>query len=275
MTDQRQIQKVSYKVFGTGPVSILLLRGLGRWSDHWLGFDQRLANAGYRVISVDNRGFGASSEAKLPPGGSIQDLAEDVAAIVSREAPEGAVVVGVSLGGMIGLALASTRPQLVRGLMIINSSVAAAKLKRISGRALAAILSALLGFKTGYYKIACVLLSLGASAAHRQQLAQMWSDIDSKMKPDPWRMLWQLKAARCFHGMSELMAIKCPVTVVRSTGDLFVDPANSDFIHRQIKGSSLVSHPTAGHEITFEDPDWLTSAIKKFAVESTGQNRLV
>lgn len=275
MTDQRQIQGVSYKVLGAGPVSILLLRGLGRWSDHWLGFDQRLANAGYRVISVDNRGFGASNEAKLPPGGDIQDLAEDVASIVSMEAPEGALVIGVSLGGMIALALASTRPQLVRGLMIINSSVAAAKLKRISGRALTAVVSAIMGFKTGYSKIATVLLSAGASDAQIQQLAQQWSDIDSKMKPDPWRILWQLKVARRFHGLSELMTLRCPVTVVRSAGDLFVDPANSDFIHRQIKGSNLVSHPTAGHELAFEDPDWLTTVIRKFAAESAGQNRLV
>jgi pimeloyl-ACP methyl ester carboxylesterase len=275
MTNQRQIQGVAYKVSGSGPVSILLLRGLGRWSDHWLGFDQRLAERGYRVISVDNRGFGASSAAPLPRGSDIQDLTEDVAAIISKEAPQGAFVVGVSLGGMIALSLAATRPQLVRGLMMINSSVAASKLRRMSGRAIIAVLSALMGIKTGYSKIAAVLLGATAGDAKRQQLAQQWSDIDAKLKPDPWRILWQLKIARRFHGLYELMTVKCPVTVVRSSGDLFVDPANSDFIHRQIKGSSLLSHPTAGHELAFEDPDWLSSMIQNFATETANEHRLV
>jgi pimeloyl-ACP methyl ester carboxylesterase len=71
------------------------------------------------------------------------------------------------------------------------------------------------------------------------------------------------------------MTVKCPVTVVRSSGDLFVDPANSDFIHRQIKGSSLLSHPTAGHELAFEDPDWLSSMIQNFATETANEHRLV
>ncbi len=272
---QRQVRGVSYKVMGDGPLSILLLRGLGRWSDHWLGFDRRLAEAGFRVISLDNRGFGLSRDSILPKNIAIQDLAEDVAAIASKEAPQGALIVGLSLGGMIALSLASTRPQLVRGLMIINSSVSGANLKRISGRAISVLASALLGFKNSYVNLASVLLSSGSSPERRQELALRWSEIDQNAKPDPWRIMRQLITAKQFNGLAELASVKCPVTVIRSEGDLFVDPANSDFIHRQIKGSSLISHPTAGHELAFEDPDWLFSAIKKFAAESTSQNRLV
>ncbi len=273
--DWTEVEGIGYKVYGDGPLTILLLRGLGRWSEHWLGFDQRLAESGYRVISVDNRGFGASSAARLPSGNGILDLAEDVAAIVSREAPEGALVIGVSLGGMIALGLAATRPQLVRGLMLVNSSVGAGTFKRISRPALMAVLTAILGVKKGYSSLAAVLLSNSATADARHNLAERWLEIDKKQRPDPWRIISQLKMARRFYGLPELLSIRCPAVVIQSTGDLFVDPANSDFIHRQIKGSILLSHPTAGHELAFEDPQWLTSQIQNFAKQLTGQNRLV
>lgn len=263
----RSIHGVSYNVYGSGSTTVVLLRGLGRWSDHWLGFEKVLVAKGLRVISVDNRGFGKSQMPKPEKNLRLDMLADDVALIIAKEAPNGAHVVGVSLGGMIGLALAAHRPQLVKSLLVVNSSVASAKLRRLSNNAVSALASVTLRAKRGYQKLAQCLLGDAVNQELIQKLAKEWSAIDQDTKPQLGMVWSQLMAAKKFGGDVEMASIKCPVTIVKSEKDLFVDPANSDYIHKNIRGSTIVRHPTAGHELAFEDPSWFADVITK-SVES-------
>ena len=252
---------IYYRVSGSGK-TVVLLRGLARWSEHWLDFDKTLVDQGFRVITIDNRGFGLSAAVSSPGALSIHDLADDVAQVISRESPAGAHIVALSLGAMIGLTVAATRPQLVRSLMMVNSSVGSSGLPRISKRALLVILQVLLTGKRGYGSLAKLLLSAGTSPGKREKLATAWAAIDAKTKVSA-RQLWrQLKAARAFSGSVELSAVQCPVTVVRCDGDEFVDPRNSNYIHKMITHSKLVVHSSAGHELAVDDPDWFAERIK-------------
>lgn len=259
---EKKEKGIHYIVKGSGATTLVLLRGLARWSEHWLDFDSRLVAEGFRVVVIDNRGFGKSDAVVNGNELSLYDLADDVAEIVSKESPAGAYIVGLSLGGMIGLALAATKPQLVRGLMMVNSSVGASKLPRISKRALWSILQVFLVGRQGYRALASLLLHPGAKMEKREHLTNSWADIDSRSKISA-RELWrQLKAARSFSGLIEMSAAQCPVTIVRCDGDQFVDPRNSDFIHKCITHSKLVRHPAAGHELAVDDPEWFISTIK-------------
>lgn len=91
-----------------------------------LGTDLRLWDAvlpllpSIRAIRFDKRGHGLSDR-----GGavSIDDLAEDAAALIETVAGGPVVFVGLSIGGMIGQALARIRPELVRGLVLSNTAV--------------------------------------------------------------------------------------------------------------------------------------------------------
>jgi pimeloyl-ACP methyl ester carboxylesterase len=268
-TSQERQATIGYQVKGSGSNTLVLLRGLGRWSDHWLGFDDVLAARGYRVITIDNRGFGKSRQIPVGKGAEIRLFAEDAASVIAREAPYGAHVIGTSLGGMIGLALAATRPQLIRSLTIINSSVAASGKRRLSARGVMALAHVALGLNKGYMRLAHSLLGKNSPQELRGQLAAKWSAIDVVTPLTLKTVMRQISAARKFKGLVEAAAIRCPVMVVKSESDLFVDPANSDFIHRQIKGATLVSHPSAGHEITFEAPDWLSSEIDRFVAHGS------
>ena len=73
-----------------------------------------------RIIRYDKRGHGLSTF----PGGpfSIDDLASDLAGLLDQLGLQGAVVVGLSVGGMIAQALAATRPDLVRGLVLCDTA---------------------------------------------------------------------------------------------------------------------------------------------------------
>lgn len=257
---ERTANGIGYRVSGSGDKVIVLLRGLARWSDHWLGFDEALASHGYKVIAIDNRGFGRSASLSVK-NLNIAQMAEDVAGVITKEAPAGAHVVGVSLGGMIAICLASLKPQLVRSLMIVNSSVASSRLSRISRRALLSVGSLLIRSNKGHAKLANTLMGKETPPSRKAELAEGWKKIDFNAVVK-LRQLWsQLMAARKFSGHIEMAAIRCPVSVIKGGADAFVDPQNSDFIQKSIRGAQLIVHPSAGHEIVFEDPEWMTKKI--------------
>lgn len=90
-----------------------------------LGTDLRLWDAvlpllpAIRAIRFDKRGHGLSD---LSGPHSIADLAEDVIALIQELAAGPVVLVGLSVGGMIGQQLAATRPDLVRALVLSNTA---------------------------------------------------------------------------------------------------------------------------------------------------------
>jgi len=268
--EQKSCNGIYYFVQGSGLTTVVLLRGLGRWSEHWLGFEGLLVSRGLRVITIDGRGFGKSRQTKISSKMTMVDLADDVAQVLTKESPAGAHLVGLSLGGMVAISLAAMNPQLVRSLMIVNSSVSASGMKRLTRRALVSIIKVICRTKYSYQALTEAVLSAHTTAAKKNAMAEAWSDIDGRHKI-PLAQLWhQIIIARQFNGSMEMASLRCPVTVIRCAADRFVDPSNSDFIHRNIKGSQLISHPTAGHELAVDDPEWFANVIINFV--STPQN---
>jgi len=75
---------------------------------------------GLRIIRADKRGHGLS---ELTPGPyTIEGLADDAAALLDRLEVTGAAVVGLSIGGMIAQSLAARRPELVRGMVLMDTA---------------------------------------------------------------------------------------------------------------------------------------------------------
>lgn len=72
---------------------------------------------GLRTIRYDKRGHGLSDEAR--PGWTIADHANDLAGLLDHLGVANAVVCGLSVGGMIAQALASSRPDLTRAIVLM------------------------------------------------------------------------------------------------------------------------------------------------------------
>ena len=88
-----------------------------------LGTDFRIWNAvvarlgpRIRTIRYDMRGHGLTEA--TPGDYAIVTLADDLAALLEALRVRGAVVVGLSVGGMVAQALAARRPELVRALVL-------------------------------------------------------------------------------------------------------------------------------------------------------------
>ena len=75
---------------------------------------------GLRLIRYDNRGHGLSTCTEPPY--RIDDHAADLAGLLDELQVREAVVVGLSVGGMIGQKLAGSRPDLVTGLVLCDTA---------------------------------------------------------------------------------------------------------------------------------------------------------
>lgn len=104
---------------GDGPV-VVLLHGLAGSSRELLPTAQALP--GYRVLLVDQRGHGAST--RLPNDLSRDAFVGDVVAVLEELVPgQRAVLVGQSMGAHTAFLVAVARPDLVKGLVMLEGHV--------------------------------------------------------------------------------------------------------------------------------------------------------
>lgn len=85
------------KVWGEGP-PVVLIHGWPLSADSWDPISHALAEAGFKAISYDRRGFGRSSQ---PSGGYDYDtFADDLSAVMKfHDAVDDVTLVGFSMGG--------------------------------------------------------------------------------------------------------------------------------------------------------------------------------
>lgn len=92
-----------------------------------LGTDLRVWDAmlpllpkGLRIVRYDKRGHGLSES--FPAPYAMDDHVADLAALLDTLGISGAVVVGLSIGGLIAQGLAASRPDLVRALVLMDTA---------------------------------------------------------------------------------------------------------------------------------------------------------
>lgn len=103
---------------GQGP-TLVLSHALALDRHMWDAVSAELS-AHCTVVRYDTRGHGRSPASESPFG--IDDLADDAAAVIRSLGRGPVVFAGLSLGGMVGQALAARHPSLLRGLVVINSA---------------------------------------------------------------------------------------------------------------------------------------------------------
>ncbi len=114
---ETSLGSLAYDERGDGPAIVLLPSGAHDRHD----FDElrALLPDRFRSISLDWPAHGGSPPGRPPASAmTFADLAEE---LVARLAPEGAVVVGNSVGGFSAARLAIRRRELVRGLVLVDS----------------------------------------------------------------------------------------------------------------------------------------------------------
>jgi pimeloyl-ACP methyl ester carboxylesterase len=134
-TDGLMLHARDYPAEGDGPVKlpVICLHGLTRNGKDFDGLAPWIAARGRRVLAVDVRGRGLSqwdpqADYRMPT------YADDVARLMEAAGLDHAVFVGTSMGGLITMEVAATRPDLVAGAVIndVGPVLAPAGLMRIA-----------------------------------------------------------------------------------------------------------------------------------------------
>ncbi|MFR9727874.1 alpha/beta fold hydrolase [Saccharopolyspora sp. MS10] len=108
--------KLYYEARGDGPPLLLIQGGLSE-AGAATQLAEHLSAAGHRVITYDRRGLSRSETTSPEPPVTVGLHAADAAALLDAVATEPALVVGPSIGAVIGLHLTTARPDLVELLV--------------------------------------------------------------------------------------------------------------------------------------------------------------
>jgi 3-oxoadipate enol-lactonase len=223
---------------GEGPI-VVLSHALGCDLHMWDGVAAILARA-HTVLRYDHRNQGASEVIAGPL--TMHMLADDAAELIEREA-EGEPVhfVGLSMGGMTAQALASKYPQLLRSLVIANSSSHyadlspwRARVETVKAQGVAAIAP---GALARWLTPAYVGTPEGAAAARALR------DTLQRTDPDGYVATCDALAAIDFRDSNRKIAV--PTLVIAGTRDEATPVAMSETIVASIPHARLVTIATA------------------------------
>lgn len=110
-------RSIGYLASGQGPV-IIRLHPVGLNAHFWDSVtDYLLVN--YRIIAIDCPGHGDSDVTLAFL--SLDEIVGDICTLIAALVPQGAVIAGCSLSGMLTQGVALRRPDLVRGVVISNA----------------------------------------------------------------------------------------------------------------------------------------------------------
>lgn len=263
---------IAYTIAGEGP-PLIMLRGLGRTIEHWLGYQKSL-ETDFRVVTMDLRGIGRS-QAPCRWTTSIFDLADDVVALLDHLEIPAAHVLGVSLGGMITLALGIKAPERCLSLIPINTSVGGLGSLRLHPKVLAGMGPALLEMRAAAPQRCLVDLLVGPAcpADLRQEVANTYAEITSKDGTIYFdTVAKQLVAAARFRVLRNLKKLRVPTLLVYGTEDRFVPNINSRKLAGYLPEGTLMPIIGGGHELSIDKGPELKAVVIRW-VKDLDQRR--
>lgn len=235
----------------------VLLRGLMRETRHWGDFPaQFAAAAGVAVHTLDLPGNGRRYA--LPSPASVAALAADVHAQWQESCAGPVRVLALSLGGMVAIDWARQQPEVVAGLVLCNTSVRpySTPWQRFQPRAWPRLARLLLGRPAPDVVERDILqLTSAHPDAHEDQLAD-WQRWRAECPVSRVNLLRQLRAAAAYHSPN-----RAPVAtrILCSRGDRLVAARCSERL-AAAWAVPLQVHPSAGHDLPLDDPDWVIRA---------------
>lgn len=244
---------LSYELTGPEDAPVLVFsNSLGTTFRMW--DDQMpLVEEKFRVLRYDHRGHGGS---EVPDGPySIEELGRDLLALLDRLGVEKFSYCGLSVGGMVGMWLASESPERVQRLVLCCTS-------------------ALLGPRALWDERAAVARSEGVSALTGAVLERWYTSALFERDPaaiEKTAAMLDATPGEGYAGCCEairdmdlrdrLGEIVAPTLVIAGFDDPSTPPEHGQLIREGIEGATLVVIPEAAHLANIEQPDLFNGAV--------------
>jgi pimeloyl-ACP methyl ester carboxylesterase len=256
--------QLEYEITGRGE-PLILIAGIGysRWM--WRGLVPCLTPY-FQVITFDNRGVGGSERA---PGPYTADmLAKDTAALLEALNIKQANVLGISMGGFIAQALALSRPDLIKRLILAATHFGGSRHIPIPQETLK-IMMDVSGDATARVERG---VQVSCAPGFKEKHPDLFADFVQHRTENPIEMEY-FKAQGAI-GMSlyldanafekHLNKIQAPTLILFGDSDNVVPLGNAELLAKAIPGSSVKIIKDAGHFFPLESPEPTAKAITEF-----------
>jgi pimeloyl-ACP methyl ester carboxylesterase len=268
---------------------LLLIMGLGAqmivWDDE---FCAQLGERGFRVIRFDNRDVGLTTKfevgrfsfleamTKALSGQPVEapytldDMADDAAALLDVLGIGKAHVVGASMGGMIAQTLAIQHPEKVLTLTSIMSTTGEPDVGQPTGEAMAVLMNRPTGSREEIIEFGVLTQRIIGSPDHFDEArarARATATYDRAYYPIGFgRQLVAIVASGT--RAERLREVDVPALVIHGTADPLVQPSGGQHTAEMIPGAELLMLEGMGHDLP---PDYwpeIIDAIEKLAARA-------
>ena len=235
---------------GGGATPIVFLHGVGSDKSVWA---PQLDHFGRerRAVAFDYPGYG---ESELCPGASRDDYAAAILSAMDALEIDRAHVCGLSLGGVVAIAMHAVEPRRCESLILADSFAAHPDGRGIYERSVAASAD-LRALAEGR---ADMLLAQPADPEIRAQVVETMARID----PAAYRL--GAEAVWLADQRGRAAAIRVPALVICGAEDKVTPPALSHDLAALIPGARYSEIPAAGHLSNLEQPAEFNRIVDEF-----------
>jgi pimeloyl-ACP methyl ester carboxylesterase len=253
---------ISFNEYGSGEPVVLITGAGGRGRDWLMHQVPAMTSAGYRVITVDNRGVPPSDVG--PAGFTLDDMVEDVAGLIGALAISPCRVVGFSLGGVITQEALLKYPGLFSQAVLMGTRGRADALRSALTAALAEFEDSPTVLPPKYAAVIRAMQYLSPRTMNDEQLIRDWLDMFELWPPDDEIRRAQRGARLTCSRLADYRKITSSCLVIGFQDDLIVPPFLGCEVAENIPGCRYEVIPGCGHYGHLEQPDLVNAAVLGF-----------
>jgi pimeloyl-ACP methyl ester carboxylesterase len=257
---------LSFDEYGAGE-PVVLVTGSGAtgrmWTPHQV---PALTAAGYRGITVDNRGMPPSD--LCPEGFTIDDMAADIAGLIQKLGIGSCRIVGFSLGGMIVQELLLAYPELITQAVLIATRGRTDVLRAAISAADSDLLDSGVILPSRYAAVVHAMQFLSPRTHRNDQRIRDWLDIFELSLSDRSVNRAQLDIDLVGNRLEEYRKIKAACLVVGFQDDLIAPPYLGREVAEHIPDCRYEELTGCGHYGYLEEPGTFNSMVIDFFREA-------
>jgi pimeloyl-ACP methyl ester carboxylesterase len=252
---------IHYRERGQG-FPIVLVHGYTGNLRNWV-FQIPVLTQTYRTVSLDLRGHGLTDRLPQPEDYSLERMAEDVYGLLQTLGIGECYLCGHSMGGMVAQEFILAHPEMVRALILVDTSAQQPASTDIAGGV----------------RLVQIARSQGMEAVFEEMLRASplfgpLAEAANSVYIEKWREQFLLTSlegyvycAQAIHGrrplLDQLYRIEVPTLIVCGALDEpFLEPSRQ--MHERIAGSELAIIPDCGHIPVIERPREFNRIVASF-----------
>jgi len=254
--------KINIDEYGSGDPVVLITGTGGRgrgWTAHQV---PALTAAGYRVITVDNRGVPPSDVG--PPGFTVDDMVRDTVGLIKVLGIGPCRIVGFSMGGIIVQEALLVHPELITQAVLMATRGRTDAMRNALSVGWAQLDDSGITLPPKYEAVVRATQYLSPSTLNNEQRIRDWLDVFEMSPPDPAINLAQRDLDMIGNRLEHYHKIRSECLVITFEDDLIVPPFLGREVAERIPGCKYEIVPNCGHYGHLEQPDAVNSLIIGF-----------